>query len=236
MTTSGVTTYSLGTNEIVNAALRKLSVLGDGTSATATQLTNGIQALNLMLKTFTTKGMPLWVITEYSITPTATRTYTIGVGQTTNTPAPLKVLQVLRDNSTDGTSIPLNIRTHYDYNLLNNSTNTGVPTEFWYEPLNQVGKLHIWPTPDANTIAYVTLRMVYQKPFEDMVGSTDTLDFPQWWQEAVVYGLASRLAPEYGTPLADRNVIRAEAQEFLNAALEFGTEEGSFFIQPDRTR
>lgn len=235
MATSGVTTFSLTNDQIVNAAMRKIAVLGDGQSPSSTQLSNGTQTLNVMLKTFTTKGMPLWVITEYSLTMTATRSYTFGVGQTVNTPAPLKVLQVIRNTTASGSRVPLSIRTHYDYNLLSNNSSEGPPTVYWYEPKNQTGVLHIWPLPDTTTIADDTLTVVYQKPFEDMVSGTDTLDFPQWWQEAIIYGLAWRLAGEYGVPLPDRQVLAKEAEHFLNEALSFGTEEGSLFLQPDWT-
>ncbi len=68
-----------------------------------------------------------------------------------------------------------------------------------------------------------------------MVSGTDTLDFPQWWHEAVIYGLASRLAPEYGIPLQDRSMYQKEAEYFLQEALSFGTEEGSLYLAPDWT-
>jgi hypothetical protein len=233
MATSGVTTFSMTSSQIENAALRKLAVLGDGQSPSATQTTNARQALNAMLKAFMAKGMPLWVISEYDITPTATRTYTIGVSQTVNIPAPLKIVQCLLVNNDTDTATPMEVKTHYDYNLLSALENTGVPTSFWYEPLNQTGVLHVWPTPDTDTIADCEFRIVYQKPFQDMVNDSDTLDFPQWWQEAIIYGLASRLAPEFGVPLPDRQLIKKEAHDALEDALSFGTEEGSLYIQPD---
>jgi hypothetical protein len=235
LATSGVTTFSLTSDQLVNAALRKLSVLGDGQSPSATQLTNGTQALNVMLKTFTTKGMPLWVMAETSITLTATRTYTIGIGQTKNIPAPLKVTQALLADSSNDTNIPMLTRSHYDFNLLSSTDAEGQPNTYWYEPKNQVGVLHIYPTPDTDSIANCTVTLVYQKPFEDMVNGSDTLDFPQYWQEAVIYGLAHRLSPEYSVPLADRKVLAQEAEYFLQEALSFGTEEGSLYLMPDWT-
>lgn len=228
MATSGVTTFSMTGDELVKAAMRKLAVLGDGQSPTITQLANGTEALNAMLKTFTVKGMPLWVITEHTFPMTATRTYTFGTGQTINIPAPLKVTQVF---FTDG--VTLDPRTHYDYNLLSGQASSAAPTSYWYEPLNQIGKLHLWPTPDASTIANRTLTIVYQRPFHDMVVGTNTLDFPQHWHEAVIFGLAWRLCGEYGVPLADRKTLTQEAEYFLQEALSFGTEDGSLFLQPD---
>lgn len=235
MATSGVTTFSMTGDQIVNAAMRKIAVLGDGQSPSATQLSNATQALNVMLKSFTVKGMPLWVMSEYSLALTATRTYTFGIGQTVAIPAPLKVTQVVRVDADADSQVPLNVRTHYDYNLLSAGSSEGPPTTYWYEPLNQTGVLHVWPTPDTDSIANQTLKIVYQKPFQDMVSGADTLDFPQWWHEAIIYGLAWRLTGEYGVPLQDRNTIKQEAIYFLEEALSFGTEEGSLYLQPDWT-
>lgn len=229
MTVSNVTSFNMTADQLVSAALRKLAVLGDGQVASDTQLSTGREALNVMIKAFQTKGMPLWAITESSVPLTATRVYPLSF-------APLKVLQAIRMDSSDGSTVLLEPRTHYDYNLLSNSLTTGQPTTYWYEPLNQAGTLHIWPTPDTYTTANQQIKLVYQRTFYDLTSGTDTLDFPQYWMEAVIYGLAHRLSPEYGIPLQDRQMQAQEAALFLEEALSFGTEEGSMFLQPDWTK
>lgn len=234
MTTSGITTFNLSRDAIIAAALRKLAVISKGQSAETLDITNASEALNVMLKTFQTKGMPLWAIKETSIPLTATRIYSVGIGKTLNIPAPLKIIQAyIKDNLT-GYSYPLNIQTHYNYNITNPvSTDTGVPVNLKYEPGNQDGIIYLWPTPDTYSITNRQVVISYQRPFEDMVSAVDTIDFPQHWLEAVIYGLASRLAPEYGLPLPDRGDLRNEAKYFLDEALSFGTEEGSLYFMPD---
>ena len=59
------------------------------------------------------------------------------------------------------------------------------------------------------------------------------MDFPRYWYEAVIYGLASRLSREYGIPVQDRQELKQEAEMFHQQALSFGTEEGSLYLQPD---
>jgi hypothetical protein len=49
----------------------------------------------------------------------------------------------------------------------------------------------------------------------------------------MIYGLADRLAPEYGVPLQDRQLLTQQAERFHQTALSFGMEEGSMFFQPD---
>jgi hypothetical protein len=233
MATSGVSTWSLNRDSIINSALRKLGVLAEGNSATAAQLLTGAEALNSLLKVFQTKGMPVWAIKEYTFSTVAgTSTYNIGNSQTINTPMPLKVIQGYRIESTGAVNVPLQVFNHYDYNLLSVNAANGEPVSLYYQPLATYGVLKLWPTPiDATT----TITIVYQRPFEDMVAGTDDIDFPSYWTDAIVYNLAWRLAPEYGTSKEDRANIKSEAREFTEMAEDFDVEEGSLYIMPDWT-
>lgn len=59
---------------------------------------------------------------------------------------------------------------------------------------------------------------------------------PEYWLEAVIYGLAYRLSPDYGIPLQDRQLLMGEAARFLQEAVEFSNDDpGSLFLQPDWT-
>lgn len=236
MTTSGVTTFTMTRDEIIYAAVRKCSAIADGGTLSTTQLSNASQALNAMLKAFQADGMPLWEIKDYTFSLTATRTYNIGVGQTLATPAPLKITQAVMYDATSDIGIPLSIYTRYDYNLLTNVDTTGTPTALEYQPGNQTGIIKVWPEPDTYSIANRSITITYQRPFDDMVAGTDNVDFPQYWLEPIIYGLAVRLAPEYGVPLMNRSDLMKQAELYYMNALSFGTEEGSLFIQPDWSR
>lgn len=231
MATSGTTTWSLQRDSVINAALRKLVVLSGGSLPEAYQVTDAAQALNAMIKSFQIDGMPVWAIKEYTFTTTAsTGTYNIGIGQTINTPVPLKVIQAYRRETSTAQNIPLQIYTHYDYNLLPVTASAGEPVNLFYQPFSTFGTLKLWPTPvDADT----TITLVYQRPFEDMTSATDDFDFPAYWTEALIYGLAWRLSPEYGIPTKDRETMQKEAEFFHQTALSYGTEEGSLYLTPD---
>lgn len=233
MATSGVSTWSLQRDAVINGALRKLSVLSGGSSAQAWEITNAAEALNAMIKGFYADGMPLWAIKEYTFpTVASVGTYNIGNGQTLATPMPLKVVQGYRIETSGASNIPLNVYNHYDYNLLPVNATSGEPVNMFYQPFSTYGVIKLWPTPiDATT----TITIVYQRPFEDMVTSTDDFDFPSYWTEALIYGLAWRLSGEYGVPIMDRQNLQKEAEFFHQQALSFGTEEGSLFFQPDST-
>jgi len=233
MTTSNFTLFEMTRDEFVAAAMRKFGGLAKGQSPDADDLLNGTQALNTVLAKLQTIGMPLWARREYSFSPTAgTAVYEIGVGQTLNTPFPLKVQQALVIDTISGSNIEMNVRTIYEYNTISSTTNTGQPIQFFYQPKVNVGTITLWPTPDAASAARKQIKIVYQRPFEDFVASTDTPDFPQEWHQAIIYQLAATLAPEYGVPLQDRQMLLQEAKMYTEEALSFGNDEASLFFSP----
>jgi hypothetical protein len=126
----------------------------------------------------------------------------------------------------------MNIYNRYDFNLLPQlSTITGTPVNLYYQPLaDNTGTIKLWPTPDNST---TTVTIEYQRPFQDMDASTDDLDFPNYWTQAIIYNLAWALAPEYGIPPTDRGLLIQEAKYFHEQALGFGSEDSSVFFQPD---
>jgi hypothetical protein len=231
MTTSGSYDWELNRNQVITAALRKLAVLPSGGTPSPAQINDGVDSLNAILKAFHADGMPLWVITSATFTVTSgTNSYDIGIGKTVNSPMPLKVLQARYTVSGDN-AVPMIVLDRYDFNLLPNlSTVSGVPVQLYYQPLSTYGTIKLWPYPNDST---TTVTIDYQRPFQDMDSSTDSLDFPNYWTQAIIYNLAWALAPEYGIPPTDRGILAQEAKLFKDEALSFGSEENSVYIQPD---
>lgn len=240
MTISGQANWNYTRDQIINAAFRKLDVINDGGSASATQQTAAQEALNNVVFSLYSQGMPVWAMTTTYFTPVQGQTaYPVGTGigtGTLNIIAPLKITQAWNldiSNPSSTYRIPMNIYTQFNYNLLNAPNNQGYPIHLWYQPGNQTGTINIWPAPDAYSATNRQIWFVYQRPFDQFNASTDTPDFPQIWIEPLIYSLAHRLAPEYGLPLSERDKLNEEANALITNALSFGTEEGSFYIQPD---
>lgn len=64
MTVSGSDNFTVNRDEIIKAALRVMGALGVGEEPIQEDYTNCSQALNIMIKSWAKKGLPLWV-TEY---------------------------------------------------------------------------------------------------------------------------------------------------------------------------
>jgi hypothetical protein len=233
MTTSNSTNFSITRDQLISGALRIAGAIAQGETPTATQVTEAAEALNMLVKAMQADGMPLWAIKKYAVTLTATADYTIGVGSTVNTPKPLKVVNSYRHNTLTNIDVPMRVVTRQEYDMLGNKTSTGSPVQLFYEPLLSTGVMHVFPFPDTYSIANETIYIIYQRPFEDFDASTDEPDFPQEWFDAIKFGLADRLAPEYGLAIQDRQDLRSRAKELRQEALGFGTENGSMYLMAD---
>ena len=237
MTTSGSTDFTVSRDDIIKRALRLCGVLAQGESPSTDQVNEANVALNSLVKALQADGMPLWAIKQYSVPlTTAVKDYTIGVGQTINTPKPLKVFQAWNHNTTSNVDIPMRILSRQEYNILGNKTTSGNPIQVFYEPLNDYGVLHVFPVPTANEQANNTITIVYQRPFEDFDAANDTPDFPSEWYDAITYQLAARLAGEYQISTEVRKTLLQEAAIIKQEALNFGLEEASmYFMRDNRT-
>lgn len=235
MTTSNSTTFNVTRDQLIAGALRMLGVVAQGESPTAVQVTEAAEALNMMVKAFEADGMPLWGLTEYvlTMTPGVTK-YQIGIGKTIPVAKPLKVIQAWNRNNTSHVDIPMRILTKHDYNMLGNKTTEGNPIQIFYNPLLDYGELSLFPTPSAIDASQSKIVLSYQRPFEDFLVSGDNPDFPQEWLEALKYGLAVRLAPEYGIDSESRKFLIQEYASVKAIALSFGSEEGSIYFQSDK--
>lgn len=230
MATSNSTNWSLNRDQVITAALRKLSVIPSGGTPSANQISDAAQALNALVKAYQADGMPLWKIASQSFTVVdGTASYTVGPSQTINCPKPLRILQALRTVS-GGTNTPMNIYNRYDYKLLPTSSE-GEPVNFYYQPLATTGTISLWPTPDNST---TSITFHYHSPYEDMDGASDDFDFPSEWMQPLIFALAWSLAPEYGIPPTDRGLLQKEAMYWHDYVLSMGSEEGSIYFQPDR--
>ena len=232
MATSGVSISQLTRDDIINAALRKLVVIGEGQTATSSQLTTATQALNALVAEFRSLGMSIWARKVYQLTPIAGQSsYTFGVGMAVNTPYPLRIYTAdFVTGPTPSTKITMNQLSFADMTTLPLNS-SGTPVNFSYQPKINQGVLNVWPIPDTTipTGSYISLE--YQAPFEYFIGATDTPDFPEEWGNALIYGLALTLSDEMGKSLQEKAWLEKQAGTHLATALSGGTEEASIYFQ-----
>jgi len=67
MSTSGTTSFARTRDQIVKGAMRLIGVLGAGTVQTAEEISDGAEALNMMVKSWEADGLHLWTETEATL-------------------------------------------------------------------------------------------------------------------------------------------------------------------------
>jgi hypothetical protein len=148
---------------------------------------------------------------------------------TTKLQRPLRIVEAYRSDLADETEIELDLEGKAVYESQTNKNQEGEVLMLSYDPQLDNGVAYIWPRfADGKSV----IKVIFQRPFEDFDAAGDTPDAPQEWYDALVLLLGVRLAPIYGMPGTERQLLRQEAGEALALALENEPEEGSYRIQP----
>lgn len=94
------------------------------------------------------------------------------------------------------TEIPLARLSRDDYtNLPNKSFQSNRPLQYWFDRQVRQPIMHMWPVPnDAATVQQIIVWR--QRQIMDVGSLTQEIEVPQRWYEAVVAGLAAKLALE----------------------------------------
>jgi len=144
---------------------------------------------------------------------------------------PLDIYSALRNS--DGTiDIPMSYLSYQEYfNLPNKNLATNNPVSYNYDRQLSQSTIRLWPTPDrAGTI----IKFTVGRKISNLDFNNENPDFPDEWQEAIVFGLAVRIAPFWGKH-KDQGFINLKmaADEALTRALWFDSEPGSIYFKLD---
>lgn len=140
---------------------------------------------------------------------------------------PTRVFSATRKSVSSGYEIPMIQIAREDYLRLPNKSTASSPVQFYYDPQMATGKLNVWPAPSGATDVLV-LNM--DRTIQDIISDTNTFDLPQEWAEAIKYNLAAKLAPEYGIPIGERQLLIQEAMTLKMNILTYSVENASNFF------
>lgn len=133
-----------------------------------------------------------------------------------------------RSTALQDTPVAMISRTEYAQQA--NKGTPGKIVQAFYDPQLGNGVLSIWPTPDN---AADVLCFWYERRLEDFNAGSDTPDFAIEWGEALILGLAHRMAPTAGLSLAERQDLERRAGAALALAEGYDRENVGVFFQPD---
>lgn len=229
MAISSSTDYVINRSNIIIEALQMCGVLADGEFPHSDQILSCARTLNLIAKAWQADGLQVWKRKTGSIPLVVDQvTYTMGDGGNF-ADRPLRILSAWRHHDSSEVDTDITILSDQEYHLLSNKNQSGQVVSCFYEPLWPQGKLHVWQP--ASSTGY-TLKFRYHVPFADFDEETDDPDFPQEWMLALTMALAVKIAPKYGVPRQERELLMADAMAEKERVLSWDTEGMSVFLRP----
>lgn len=203
---------------LVHAALRKVGVIGQHEAATGEQYVEALEALWRMLKSWQNQGHNLWLVDYATVPLTTSSTYALD-------PAPFDV-QSVRFKS-GGIETPMRRMTRGEYDSIPQKSSSGIPTGYYFDKRKEGATLLVWPS--LAVVSGQELSLTVVREIEDTESEAEA-DVPAEWYDAVIYGLAARLADDYQIdPMT--YVFRAE-REFRDASAN-DQEDSVYFMSED---
>ena len=203
-------------SSLIQSSLRKIGVLEVGATTSTEKLTDALSALQSMLRSWGALSQNVFASVTESVTlEVDTEVYTWGTGGDISTLRPNHVTGAyILDSS--GVSHPMRLISGTRYRTIPIKTISARPYSLYFDPLYPLAYVYLYPVPSAAETLYLTSF----KPFVETGSfglSTDTLIFPGYYEEPMIYNLAIRLAPEYGkSVVAEIALIAKDSLDTLN--------------------
>lgn len=217
--------FNVTRNEIIERAYRLIGKLPMGEPMSAEMLNQALIAMNSMIKSWQSKHVFLWTIKEF--------TQTLTTGQASYSLAAVDPPVIAIDRAywrLDNIDHPCDVASYRQYLDIPDKTSTGDPTIVALD--GQITPtMYVWPVPQQTRTLYYA-GIVKLKDFDTAGGNPD---FPVRYVEAITFGLAYKLACEYGLPIGERRELERQYQtEFAEAKggererAEYEFTEGAF--------
>lgn len=179
MTTSSSRDFDLDVAEIIEEAYERCGLeVRTGYDARTAR-----RSMNLMFADWANRGLNLWTVTQATLSlVSGTAAYSLASNYT-------DLLEVVVRNSSN-VDTSLSKMSRSEYLAIPNKTNTGRPTQYFYN--RQVTpSITLWPTPNDSTD---TLVYYYVNRIQDVDALQNTTDAPFRFLPCMVAGLAYYIA------------------------------------------
>lgn len=198
--------------DLITRHLRLIEEVGAGQTATAEDAADGLVSLNAMLDSWSIQGDLVYTETQESFTLTANDgQYTIGPTGDFVTARPTKIISaIISDGITD---YELEQYSAAQWAAITDKTIQGYPEVIYFDGNYPNSTIYLSPRPAQN----YTLKLFCEKPLSTYTSINDTFVGPPGYEDAVVYNLSVRRAPEYGKEAAQ--TVKNIARESKNAIM-----------------
>lgn len=185
-------------SDLINGAFRAFGFLGKGKALDAADVANAFEALNDMLDEANNDRLMIYQVTR-NVFPlsSGTQTYTLGTGGTFSMPRPPKVerMSILLTANNPPQEIPIEMLTEDQWqNVTLKSIASYFPLQAYADDAYPLNNINFWPVPSGTCSAVVYAWNVLSA----FTSLTQNVSFPPGYKNYMRYGLAIRMAPEYG--------------------------------------
>ncbi len=222
MTVSGTTAFDPSAGDITIQAFQMCGVRP--TALIQEHFVSARMAMNLLLGRWSSLGVNLWMVTLQTVPLVqGTATYAIPSNNIVMLDTYIETIDG-SGNAIDRIILPVSRTEWASYP---NKAQQGFPTIFWQDRLIS-GTVTLWPVPDGTQ----TSLKYYQVGQIDDANLTNgqTVNVPVYFQEALVTGLAQRLAVIWASDKVQ--MLKTLADEAYEIAALQNIETESIFISP----
>jgi hypothetical protein len=197
--------------DLVSASLRLIGAIAPGETPSASEITDGLSAINRMIDSWSTESLIIYADTREEFTLTVgQQEYTMGPSGDFNTSRPLRFLQgtIKVETNTPAVEYQLLFASLEEWVMIKQKGLTSnIPSYIYTENSYPLATVSLYPVPSvANKLVLYT-----QKQLTSIASQATVLSLPPGYEEALVYNAAVRLAPEYGK--APTEIVFAIANE-----------------------
>ncbi len=202
--------------ELINQALRKLTILAAGESPSPEESQDGFTVLNQLLDGWNTQGNAIYVMADQEFTLSAgDGEYTMGAGGDFDVARPAKIERATL--TVGGVKLPIAVVGPGDWAAgVDEPGLSGARIRMLYPKYTYpLLTLRFWPVP--NSAAVVTL--YWWAPLAQFTALDQTVAFPPGYERAIVYNLAVDYACEFGKPIPPEVAATAQSSKAALASL-----------------
>ena len=210
------TSFAPSTGEVILHAYRRIGI--NRTDVDQDKLFDARMELNLLGSDWANQGPNLWTVDQQTIA------LSVGQVSTPIDPATVNILDAWM--TVAGQDRILTSISRSDYVGYPNKAQVGPPTSYWFDRLS-APTVTFWPVPDQ---AYAFNFFRFRQIADAALPGGQTPDIPYRWIDALIWGLAERLAFIHAPDKLP--VIAAKSQQVYTRAAEQDTENAPVTFQP----
>ena len=186
-------------SDLIKGSLRLVGAIASGETPSADETADALSSLNRMLGSWSNEGLAVYSYVREVFTLIASQgKYTMGSAGDFNTTRPVAIAEASASDASPVYEYKVQILNVQEWAEITNKTIQATYVQKIYvEGTYPLENINVWPVPNVAS----SLILYSHKELTSFALAGDTVSLPPGYEEALIYNLAVRLAPEYGKTL-----------------------------------